>query len=145
MSFPLEDLYRDEQKAGSVGQEIYGCGGAFTFAARAFFYCGNAPFRLFCDYPAIPAVEDDTVMVKFFGPPGYVGRMRVLQKGRRALRGFAVRSSEGHAVEAKKRALSFREYEVKADATYIVTWDGWLTLHLAQLVKSVDAAASQVQ
>jgi hypothetical protein len=37
LSFPLEDLYADEQPAGQVGQEIYGCGGAFIFAARAFF------------------------------------------------------------------------------------------------------------
>ena len=34
LSFPLEDLYGDGQPAGQVGQEIYGCGGAFIFAAR---------------------------------------------------------------------------------------------------------------
>ncbi len=88
LSFPLEDLYRDEQKAGSVGQEIYGCGGAFTFAARAFFDCGNAPFRLFCDYPAIPAVEDDTVMVKFFGRLAMLGACACCKRGAARLRGL---------------------------------------------------------
>lgn len=34
LSLPLEDLYPDGQPAGQVGQEVYGCGGAFTFAAR---------------------------------------------------------------------------------------------------------------
>jgi hypothetical protein len=34
LSFPLEDVYGDGQCAGQVGQEIYGCGGAFIFAAR---------------------------------------------------------------------------------------------------------------
>jgi hypothetical protein len=36
LSFPLEDLYPDGQKAGQVGQEIYGAGLAFVFAARPF-------------------------------------------------------------------------------------------------------------
>jgi hypothetical protein len=35
LSFPLEDLYGDGRPAGQVGQEIYGCGGAFIFASRA--------------------------------------------------------------------------------------------------------------
>lgn len=34
LPFPLEDLYPDGQPAGQVGQEIYGCGGAFVFAER---------------------------------------------------------------------------------------------------------------
>jgi hypothetical protein len=36
LSFPLEDLYPDGQKAGQVGQEIYGSGLAFVFTARRF-------------------------------------------------------------------------------------------------------------
>ncbi len=34
LSLPLEDLYGDGQKAGQVGQEVYGAGSAFTFASR---------------------------------------------------------------------------------------------------------------
>lgn len=33
LSFPLEDLYPDGRRAGQVGQEIYGAGAAFVFAA----------------------------------------------------------------------------------------------------------------
>jgi hypothetical protein len=33
LSFPLEGLYVDGQPAGQVGQEIYGCGGAFVSPA----------------------------------------------------------------------------------------------------------------
>lgn len=47
LSFPLEDLYGDGRPAGKVGQEIYGCGGAFLFAARAFHRREGAPFVIF--------------------------------------------------------------------------------------------------
>jgi hypothetical protein len=35
LSFPLEDLYPDGRPAGQVGQEIYGAGAAFIFAAHS--------------------------------------------------------------------------------------------------------------
>lgn len=35
LSFPLEDLYPDGRPAGQVGQEIYGAGAAFVYAAHA--------------------------------------------------------------------------------------------------------------
>ncbi len=34
LSFPLEDLYPDGRPAGQVGQEIYGAGAAFVYAAH---------------------------------------------------------------------------------------------------------------
>ena len=49
LSFPLEDLYGDGQPCGQVGQEIYGCGAAFIYAARAFHRRPGLPFDLFCD------------------------------------------------------------------------------------------------
>jgi len=42
LSFPVEDLYGDGQCAGQVGQEIYGCGGAFVFACRGDHFPLNA-------------------------------------------------------------------------------------------------------
>ena len=48
-SFPVEDLYVDGQKAGQVGQEIYGAGAAFIFATLPFHALEGADFRLFCD------------------------------------------------------------------------------------------------
>jgi hypothetical protein len=49
LSFPVEDLYPDGQKAGQVGQEIYGAGAAMVYASRAFHRIDGAPFLLFCD------------------------------------------------------------------------------------------------
>lgn len=49
LNFPLEDLYPDGQKAGQVGQEIYGAGAAMVYATRAFHRIEGAPFLLYCD------------------------------------------------------------------------------------------------
>lgn len=122
LSFPLEDLYRDNQPAGKVGQEIYGCGGAFTFASRAFFHCGAAPFRLFCDYPAVVAVEDGVVRLALSGPAGFNGRMRVLQKGRRALPRLSLVGASDEPISPKRRGEAYREYEVAADQAYTLKW-----------------------
>jgi hypothetical protein len=49
LNFPVEDLYPDGQKAGQVGQEIYGSGAAMIYATRAFHRIEDAPFLLFCN------------------------------------------------------------------------------------------------
>lgn len=49
LAFPVEDVYADGQRAGQVGQEIYGAGAAFSFVARRFHRHPEAPFDVFCD------------------------------------------------------------------------------------------------
>ncbi|MFZ2029677.1 MAG: hypothetical protein WAU68_05155 [Vitreimonas sp.] len=125
LSFPLEDLYGDGQLAGQVGQEIYGCGGAFVFAARAFFECAEAPFRIFTDYPAIVEQDKDNteLIVRLQGPPGYSGRVRVLKKGRRAMARITTSlENEENSIPARARAADFRDYCVPADAALRVSW-----------------------
>jgi hypothetical protein len=34
LSFPIEDIYPDGRKAGQIGQETYGAGAAFLYAAH---------------------------------------------------------------------------------------------------------------
>ena len=122
LSFPLEDLYGDGQPAGQVGQEIYGAGGAFIFAARAFNACGDAPFRLFCDYPTeVHAKDDGTLTVRLQGPVGHTGRFRLIAKGRRAMPAVHLTLSDTDiAVAARDTAEDFRDYEVPADASLTI-------------------------
>ena len=122
LSFPLEDLYGDGQPAGQVGQEIYGCGGAFIFAARAYDRCGNAPFLLFCDYATTVTLEDEGVRVQLHGAAGQTGRLRVLKKPRIAMPTVSVRLlSPDSIVPARDRGDDFRDYQVPADATVMIT------------------------
>ena len=118
LSFPLEDLYGDGQPAGQVGQEIYGAGGAFIFAARAFNECDDAPFRLFCDYPTEVHRDDaGRLIVRLQGPVGHAGRFRLIAKGRKALPIIHLTLAETDiVVAARETARDFRDYEVPADA-----------------------------
>ena len=121
LSFPLEDVYGDGQPAGQVGQEVYGCGGAFIFAARAFFDCPSAPFRLFCDYPATVTERDGAVFIKVEGVAGGKAKVRVLRKSRKHMPGLSLRQ-DGKAFLMHHRGKDFREYEVPADAGLVLTW-----------------------
>ncbi len=121
LSFPLEDLYGDGQPAGQVGQEVYGCGGAFVFAARAFFECGKAPVRLFCDYPAVVSEREGAIFIKVDGPPGATASVRVLRKTRHHMPGLSLRQDD-RPVRLHRRGKDFREYSVPADAAVTLTW-----------------------
>ncbi len=122
LSFPLEDLYGDGQPAGQVGQEIYGAGGAFIFAARAFDDCADLPLRLFCDYPMqCDSQEDGSLRVRLQGPAGLAGRLRCLKKDRRALPGLRLKlAGTGIAIAARKRSKDYRDYLVPADAMIVI-------------------------
>ncbi|WP_303831634.1 hypothetical protein [Asticcacaulis taihuensis] len=124
LSFPLEDLYGDGQPAGQVGQEIYGCGGAFIFASRAFYKCGDAPFTIFADYPIdVTPVDAGSAEIRVLGPAPMKGRFRLLQQGRAGLpRIHIVDKDTGGTVTARERGEDFRDYEVPADGRLVLTW-----------------------
>jgi hypothetical protein len=124
LSFPLEDLYGDGQPAGQVGQEIYGCGGAFIFASRAFYKCGDAPFAVFADYPIdISVIDARSAEIRVLGPAPLRGRLRLLQEGSTPLpRIHLVDKDTGGTITAGARGEDFRDYEVRADDRLRVTW-----------------------
>lgn len=70
LNFPLEDLYSNGQKAGQVGQEIYGSGAAMIYATRALHRIEDAPFLLFCDsfVRAIHRLDRLTLNLRIDGP-----------------------------------------------------------------------------
>jgi hypothetical protein len=84
LSFPLEDLYGAGDPPGQVGQEIYGCGAAFAFAAGAWRKLQSAPFTLFCDYPISKIDErDGNVRFETVGVAGMECRVRLIAHPRR--------------------------------------------------------------
>lgn len=124
LSFPLEDLYGDGQPAGQVGQEVYGCGGAFVLACRAFYKCGDAPFTVFADYPAdITVIDGTSAEIRILGPAPMRGRVRLVQTGRTDLpRIHIVDKDSGETIAARARGDEFRDYEARADARLVITW-----------------------
>jgi len=122
LSFPLEDLYGDGQPAGQVGQEIYGCGGAFVFVARAFHQPAGAPFVIFTDYPCvITSTQERQLVVRLHGPQGFTGRVRLDKAGRRAMPRIIVRDGEA-ALPAARRDAGSRDYRAAANASLTLSW-----------------------
>ena len=124
LCFPLEDLYGDGQPAGQVGQEIYGCGGAFVFASRAFYKCGDAPFTVFADYPIdLTVIDRGSAEIRFLGPAPLRGRLRLLEEGGVTLPRFHLVDKDiGKTVPAQSRGDTYRDYDVRADDRLILHW-----------------------
>lgn len=118
LSIPVEDVYGDGSPAGQVGQEVYGAGAAFVVASRAYFPCGDAPFRLFADYPARVEPGDGQVKIKLNGPKGQTARIRLIALDDKA--GPPKATIDG--MEPVGSGESYVEYRPPADAEIEVKW-----------------------
>lgn len=122
LSFPLEDLYGDGQKAGQVGQEIYGCGAAFVVASRAFAECPGTPYRLFAEYPFKAACEDGDVSFRVFGPPNGSARIRLIPRDKASHAKLVLTTDDGQDLAPVDEKPDFIEFQVASDASYSVRW-----------------------
>jgi hypothetical protein len=118
LSLPVEDVYGDGSPAGQVGQEVYGAGAAFVLASRAFFPCGDAPFRLFADYPARVEPDEHQVRIKLNGPKGLTARIRLIALDDKA--GPPKATIDG--LQPAGSGQSYIEFRPPADADIMVTW-----------------------
>jgi len=120
LSFPLEDLYGDGQAPGQVGQEIYGCGAAFTFATRAFHDLPGAPFRLFAEYPVRNLARTASgLSFSLDGARGYSAAVRILPRGAKALPEIFVNGRV-----RKPRADGSIVFDANGGETIDITWAG---------------------
>jgi len=123
LSFPLEDLYGDGQKAGQVGQEIYGCGAAFAVASRAFAECEGAPYRVFSEYPMKAKCKDGELHIRVFGPPGSTLRIRLLPKDKAEHLTLILAKEDGETLAPADETPDFTEFRVASDSTYRARWE----------------------
>ncbi|ATY32280.1 hypothetical protein [Sphingomonas psychrotolerans] len=123
LSFPVEDLYVDGQKAGQVGQEIYGAGAAFVFASRAFHSVSDAPFRLFCDHFLLASDRpgEKSLSFQLGGAEGCEARLCLLRSGRATLPAFTVTTMAGDRVRGHEVEDRI-EFRVPADGRITVAW-----------------------
>lgn len=124
LSFPLEDLYPDGQRAGQVGQEIYGSGAAMVFATRAFHRIEGAPFLLHCDsfIRAIHRLDSHTVNLKVDGHEITDVRFALLPTGR------PTKDLKPKLWTASRRPIELKAIEgrieawVPANVALLLTW-----------------------
>ncbi|MDB5687541.1 MAG: hypothetical protein JWR77_2130 [Rhizorhabdus sp.] len=124
LSFPLEDIYHDGQPAGQVGQEIYGAGAAFVFAARSFHAVEGAPFRLFCDHFLLESERTSahSLTVQLSGSDSCDATLSVIRLKRRTLPKLVVSTATGDRVRPKHRDDDRIDYIVPANARVTILW-----------------------
>jgi len=123
LSFPLEDMYGDGQPCGQVGQEIYGCGAAFVFAALAFHRPRGAPVTLFCDRRlSTIRVEGRSMILHPDTPEGFATGLSLVAKSAGLPRTLVVEGSDGKRVEASGRHTGRLDYAVATPGPVTVRW-----------------------
>jgi hypothetical protein len=124
LSFPLEDLYHDGQPAGQVGQEIYGCGAAFAFAARSFHRVDGAPFQLFCDHFLVQSerTSQHSLSLQLSGGQGCQAALSVVRLKHHHLPGLVLTTAGGDRVRPKHSTADRIDYAIQADARVMIRW-----------------------
>jgi len=125
LSFPLEDLYADGQAAGQVGQEIYGCGGAFIFATRSHHHVENAPFRLYCNHfvRARELTGERTLSVQLDGGETCLADVSLVRLPRRKLPKASIVTAGGDAIRPRARSADRVDFQVPARGRFLLTWE----------------------
>jgi hypothetical protein len=130
LAFPLEDLYASGQAPGSVGQEVYGCGAAFTFVTRAYHQPQGASFLIFAEYPTKTweQPESSKLIFRTRGVKGYDCKIRIIPVGRAVLP--TIYLYETDSTTEPNRLLRGRvteeghcEFIVSADNSFLLTWE----------------------
>jgi hypothetical protein len=123
LSFPLEDLYVGGDKAGQVGQEIYGAGAAFVFASRVFHHVEGAPFDMFCNafLLASDRTSDQSLSFHLGGDPAGRANLILLGAERGFLSSVTVTSDPGGEIKGETQGRR-RKFEVPANARVHIRW-----------------------
>jgi len=125
LSFPLEDLYADGQAPGQIGQEIYGCGGAFTFATRSHHPVEDAPFQLFCDgfIRGRERTGERALSLQLDGGETCLVNLRLLRLKRKKMPKASVKTSGGDTIRPHGASDNRIDFHVPAYGRVILTWD----------------------
>lgn len=122
LSFPLEDLYADGQPAGQIGQEIYGAGAAFAFAARSYRRIAGAPFVLYCDGFVLgeERMAERAVAIALGGGEGYEALLSLLHDGEPPR--VRVETADGTRLRPRHQGDGRIDYTVPAMGRLILRW-----------------------
>jgi len=121
----LEDLYDGWDKAGQVGQEVYGAGNAFGILPRHCFIVKDKRFRIFAEYPVINFRErkNKSVRLTLTGSQELSCRLLLLKQPGCKLPPFTVRSgTTGALLPGRRTKAGNIEYAVAGNQQLIIRW-----------------------
>ncbi len=125
LSFPVEDLYADGLPAGQVGQEIYGSGGAFYFASRAYHQIEDAPFLLYSNHfvRAMERTGGKAVSISLDGGETCWGDLSLVRAKRRRLPKVQLATAGGDPVRPVQTSPDRIDFRVPASGRLTLTWE----------------------
>ena len=125
LSFPLEDLYADGQKAGQVGQEVYGSGAPFVFASFTLREIDGAPFRVFCNHVlrSFERTGERALAIQVDGGEKCDALLSFVRLKRRKLPRPTVSLADGHVLQPCETTKDRIDFHVPADGRVILTWE----------------------
>ena len=121
---PLEDIYDGWEKAGQVGQEVYGAGLPFGVIPRNYWRVPDEDFMIYVEYPIEDFSTEEKGKASFHvqGDPRLSCRLRLMPFGRKSLPEFEVQTQlEGHAEKLKGRQTEEGHMEYKVFGNHVIT------------------------
>jgi len=124
---PIEDVYDGWEKAGQVGQEVYGAGMPFGLVTRQYWRVPDEKFMVHVDYPieSFSTVHEGKAMFTVLGDPRFSCRLRIMPTGKAQLPTFKVmteREEETETLQGQETAEGHMEYELFGGRTVIIDW-----------------------
>jgi hypothetical protein len=124
---PIEDIYDGWEKAGQVGQEVYGAGLPFGLVTRHYWQIPNEKFMVYVEYPVkdFLAEEDGKASFHVLGDRRLVCRLRMIPTGKNTLPEFQLATQgEGSAevIEATATPEGHLEYILSGDQAVTIQW-----------------------
>lgn len=124
---PIEDIYDGWEKAGQVGQEVYGAGLPFGVVTRHYKRIPDQKFMVYVDYPVkdFSTVHENQAMFRVGGDSRLPCRLRIIPTGRAELPEFEVvteREEITETLQGQKTREGHIEYDLFGDRTVIVKW-----------------------
>jgi hypothetical protein len=135
LAIPLEDMYEGWQKAGQVGQQVYGAAAPFVFATRHCHRIDGVDFIIHCNYPihgfavrrrkGRPIKRVGAVHFNLVGDPRCRANIHIVPDDYVALPEIVVkagRGSKSQIVEGERTDTGNLKFEIPGDADVSVTW-----------------------
>ena len=125
---PLEDIYDGWEKAGQVGQEVYGAGMPFGIIPRHYYKVPDGNFMVYIDYPikSFSTVHEGQAMFRVLGDPRLSCRMRIIPTGRKGLPKLKVTTERNQLTETlqgRETEEGHIEYTVSGNRNVTVQWE----------------------
>jgi hypothetical protein len=124
---PLEDMYEGWEKAGQVGQEVYGAGMPFGIIPRHYWPVPDGKFMVYIDYPikAFSTVHEGQAMFRVLGDSRLSCRLRIIPTGRQGLppiKVIAESEDSNETLRGHETEEGHLEFAVSGDRNVIVEY-----------------------